>query len=157
MLPVAQCRKGSLFLQMCLFKLWSEGSLSLCLHHDQQQFVCVKTSLVHVVQFHHICLGVALFFLLGICYAACICGFVSSISFQTLPLFRSLFSLLFAMQFLMNLIFSFQASNVQTSPSCCPSTLIPHFFGGIFWEIFSRLLLKSLFCLTSLLHFPLQQ
>ena len=97
-------------------------------------------------------------FLACICYASCICGFVSSISFQTLPLFRSLFSLLFAMQFLMNLIFSFQASNVQTSPSCCPSTPIPHFFvaySGKSFPVFN--FLKSLFCLTPLLHFLLQQ
>ena len=126
MLPVAQCQKAILFFQICLCKLRSECSLSLCIHHDQKQFLYgrFKISFVDAVQFYHICLGVAFFFLLDICYASCICGFVSFISFQPLSLFCSLF----AMQLVMNLIFSFQASNFQTSPSCCPSTPTPLFF-----------------------------
>ena len=154
---MAQCQKAILFFQICLCKLWSECSRSLCIHHDQKQFLYgrFKISFVDAVQFYHICLGVAFFFLLDICYASCICGYVSFISFQPLSLFCSLF----AMQFVMNLIFSFQASNFQTSPSCCPSTPPPsflwHILGNLFLLVFN--FLKSLFCLTSLLHFLLQQ
>ena len=144
---------------MRLFKLWSEGSLSLCLHHGQKQFlyVCVKIAFVDAVQFHHICLGVALFFLLVFVMPPVFVGLYLPSLVK-----HCLFSVLFFLYFLQcnfSWIWFFHSKLQMFKPllHVVPPPPSPTFvaYSGKSFPVFN--FLKSFFCVTPVLHFLLQQ